>query len=232
MATLLSIILALLVALYFARQFVAPILSLADGARAVAKGDLDVQQTIYRNDELGKLTGLFNHMTIQLRHSREQQEAARHYLEHILNSLTTGVVTLNPERCVITFNHMAENILGQNLSPALGQNISQLTEQNLQTTMLADVFQQILATEYQNKPAQITYNHKDETLILLGKATPLPKDSGGGTVLVFDDVTLWSVHKKKLPGVRLPSDWLTKSVIRLHQFNYRQKDWHGNFRIN
>jgi nitrogen fixation/metabolism regulation signal transduction histidine kinase len=189
MATLLAIVLALLVALYFARQFVAPILSLADGARAVAKGDLDVQQTIYCNDELGKLTSLFNHMTVQLRHSREQQEAARHYLEYILNSLTTGVVTLNSENCLITFNQMAENILGQNLNPISGQNINLLAEQGPQAAMLADVFQQILATQYQNKPVQITYNHKDETLILLGKATPLPKDSGGGTVLVFDDVT-------------------------------------------
>ena len=83
MATLLAIVLALLVALYFARRFVAPILSLAQGARAVAKGDLDVQQTIYGKDELGKLTELFNHMTVQLRHARTQQEAARHYLEHI-----------------------------------------------------------------------------------------------------------------------------------------------------
>ncbi|WP_239424478.1 sensor histidine kinase [Snodgrassella communis] len=201
MATLLAIVLALLVALLFARQFVAPILSLADGARAVAKGDLDIQQTIYRNDELGQLTSLFNHMTVQLRHSREQQEAARHYLEHILNSLTTGVVTLNQEKCLITFNQMAENILGQNLNPILGQNINQLSEQDPQVAMLADVFQQILVTENQNKPAQITYNHKDETLILLGKATPLPEDSGGGTVLVFDDVTaLVSAQKEAAWG--------------------------------
>ncbi|PIT10536.1 PAS domain-containing sensor histidine kinase [Snodgrassella communis] len=201
MATLLAIVLALLVALLFARQFVAPILSLADGARAVAKGDLDIQQTIYRNDELGQLTSLFNHMTVQLRHSREQQEAARHYLEHILNSLTTGVVTLNQEKCLITFNQMAENIFGQNLNPILGQNINQLSEQDPQVAMLADVFQQILVTENQNKPAQITYNHKDETLILLGKATPLPEDSGGGTVLVFDDVTaLVSAQKEAAWG--------------------------------
>jgi PAS domain S-box-containing protein len=201
MATLLAIVLALLVALLFARQFVAPILSLADGARAVAKGDLDIQQTIYRNDELGQLTSLFNHMTVQLRHSREQQEAARHYLEHILNSLTTGVVTLNQEKCLITFNQMAENILGQNLNPILGQNINQLSEQDPQVAMLADVFQQILVTENQNKPAQITYNHKDETLILLGKATPLPEDSGGGIVLVFDDVTaLVSAQKEAAWG--------------------------------
>lgn len=202
MATLLAIILALLVALYFARRFVAPILSLAEGARAVAKGDLSVQQTIYGKDELGKLTELFNHMTTQLRHARSQQEAARHYLEHILNSLTTGVVTLNPQGNLITYNVMAENILGQSLSPCMGYSISQLAEHNSpQMAMLAEVFQQILATEYQTKSVQITYNHKDETLILLGKATPLPADSGGGTVLVFDDVTaLVSAQKEAAWG--------------------------------
>lgn len=201
MATLLAIVLALLVALYFARQFVAPILSLADGARAVAKGDLNVQQTIYRNDELGKLTGLFNHMTVQLRHSREQQEAARHYLEYILNSLTTGVVTLDADNHPITYNQMAENILGQNLDAILGQNIDQLSDLSPQSAMLADVFRQILSTKHQNKPVQITYNHKDETLILLGKATPLPEDSGGGTILVFDDVTaLVSAQKEAAWG--------------------------------
>ena len=202
MATLLAIVLALLVALYFARRFVAPILSLAQGARAVAKGDLDVQQTIYGKDELGKLTELFNHMTVQLRHARAQQEAARHYLEHILNSLTTGVVTLNSEGYLITFNQMAENILGQNLTSCLGQSISQLAEHHSpHMTMLAEVFRQILATEYQSKSVQITYNHKDETLILLGKATPLPEDSGGGTILVFDDVTaLVSAQKEAAWG--------------------------------
>ena len=189
MATLLAIVLALLVALYFARRFVAPILSLAEGARAVAKGDLRAQSTVYRKDELGKLTELFNHMTAQLRISNEQQTAARHYLEHILNSLTTGVVTLDTKGCLKTHNQMAEAILGQDLSRLAGQNISHLADHTPQAEMLSEVFNAILATEYQTKPAQLSYNHKDETLILLGKATPLPEDSGAGTVLVFDDVT-------------------------------------------
>lgn len=188
-ATLLAIVLALLVALYFARGFVAPILSLAESARAIAKGNLDIRQVIYHQDELGKLTELFNHMTIQLRRAREQQEAARHYLEHILNSLTTGVVTLDIAGHIKTFNQMAENILGQDLHRWLGISIHKIDDHSPCSEMLTEVFNGILATEYQNKPAQLTYNHKDETLILLGKATPLPEDGGSGTVLVFDDVT-------------------------------------------
>lgn len=196
MATLLAIVLAMLVALYFSRLFVAPILSLAKGARAIAKGDLSVQPTIYRDDELGKLTELFNYMTNQLRYSHEQQEAARHYLEYILNNLTTGVMTLDPNGRLKTFNQMAESILGQDLNCWLGQDIRQFTNCGPQFEMLADVLTQLINTESQSKPAQITYNHKDETLILLGKATSLPADSGSGTVLVFDDVTAL-VHAQK-----------------------------------
>lgn len=188
-ATLLSIVLALLVALYFTRGFVAPILSLAEGARAIAQGNLDAQQVIYHQDELGKLTELFNHMTVQLRRAREQQESARHYLEHILNSLTTGVVTLDQTGHIKTFNQTAEAILGQDLHRWLGMAIKDINDHSPRSEMLAEVFDCILATEYQTKPAQITYNHKDEASILLGKATPLPEDGGSGTVLVFDDVT-------------------------------------------
>ena len=41
-AALLSIMLALVIALYFARRFIEPILSLAEGAKAVAQGEFGV----------------------------------------------------------------------------------------------------------------------------------------------------------------------------------------------
>ena len=52
-ATLLAIFLALVMALYFARRFVAPVLSLAEGARAVAQGDFSQTRPVFRNDEFG-----------------------------------------------------------------------------------------------------------------------------------------------------------------------------------
>lgn len=190
MATLLAIALALLAALSFARRFVEPILSLADSARAVAQGDLSPQRTVVRSDELGRLQTLFNHMTTQLRVAREEQESARHYLEHVLNSLTTGVITLDQQGMLRTHNHTAENILGQTLEPWHHHHWRDLQNADTpQAVMLGEVIEAIMNTAFQNKPVQIQYNHKDEALILLGKATPLPTDSGDGTVLVFDDVT-------------------------------------------
>ncbi|PJO77309.1 HAMP domain-containing protein [Neisseria brasiliensis] len=196
-AALLAIFLALVMALYFARRFVEPILSLAEGARAVAQGDFSQQRPVYRNDEFGRLTHLFNHMTQQLaiakdvdERSRLQQEAARHYLECVLESLTTGVITLDAEGRLKTFNKSAEHILGVSLVPLWGSNWHDWRGQSPQQTLLADVFAAIEATFDANKPVQVEYAAPDDARILLGKATLLPEDNDSGLVMVIDDVTL------------------------------------------
>ncbi len=196
-AALLAIFLALVMALYFARRFVEPILSLAEGARAVAQGDFSQQRPVYRNDEFGRLTHLFNHMTQQLaiakdvdERSRLQQEAARHYLECVLESLTTGVITLDAEGRLKTFNKSAEHILGVSLVPLWGSNWHDWRGQSPQQTLLADVFAAIEATADTNKPVQVEYAAPDDARILIGKATLLPEDNDSGLVMVIDDVTL------------------------------------------
>lgn len=196
-AALLSIMLALVIALYFARRFIEPILSLAEGAKAVAQGDFSQPRPVYRNDELGQLTRLFNHMTEQLAIAREaeelnriRQEAARHYLETVLESLTAGVITLDKTGRLKTLNRSAENILGLPLSELSGSNWHDWPQSVPQYLLLTELFQTILATEHTGKPVQTAYTGGDEARILLAKATPLPADNGGGTVLVFDDITL------------------------------------------
>ena len=196
-AALLSIMLALVIALYFARRFIEPILSLAEGAKAVAQGDFSQPRPVYRNDELGQLTRLFNHMTEQLAIAREaealnriRQEAARHYLETVLESLTAGVITLDEAGRLKTLNRSAENILGLPLSELSGSNWHDWPQSVPQYLLLTELFQNILATEHTGKPVQTAYTGGDEARILLAKATPLPADNGGGTVLVFDDITL------------------------------------------
>ena len=196
-AALLSIMLALVIALYFARRFIEPILSLAEGAKAVAQGDFSQPRSVYRNDELGQLTRLFNHMTEQLAIAREaeelnriRQEAARHYLETVLESLTAGVITLDETGRLKTLNRSAENILGLPLSELSGSNWHDWPQSVPQYLLLTELFQTILATEHTGKPVQTAYTGGDEARILLAKATPLPADNGGGTVLVFDDITL------------------------------------------
>ena len=196
-ATLLAIFLALVMALYFARRFVAPVLSLAEGARAVAQGDFSQTRPVFRNDEFGRLTQLFNHMTEQLAIAKEadernrlREEAARHYLECVLESLTTGVITLDADGRLKTFNKAAEQILGVSLVSLWGSNWHQWHGKSPQQTLLADVFAAIHETADSDKPVQVEYAAPDDARILLGKATILPEDNDNGVVMVIDDITV------------------------------------------
>ena len=196
-ATLLAIFLALVMALYFARRFVAPVLSLAEGARAVAQGDFSQTRPVFRNDEFGRLTQLFNHMTEQLSIAKEadernrlREEAARHYLECVLESLTTGVITLDADGRLKTFNKAAEQILGISLVSLWGSNWHQWHGKSPQQTLLADVFAAINETADSDKPVQVEYAAPDDARILLGKATILPEDNDNGVVMVIDDITV------------------------------------------
>ncbi len=196
-ATLLAIMLALVLALYFARRFVEPILSLAEGARAVAQGDFSQRRPIFRNDELGRLTHLFNHMTEQLaiaqdasEHNRLQQEAARHYLECVLESLTTGVITVDDTGRLKTYNHSAEDILGIPLAHLLGSSWYDWAQQSPQQSILAETFAAIVDTTVTGKPVELSYAAPDDARILLAKATTLPDDNGNGLVMIFDDITM------------------------------------------
>lgn len=202
-ASLLSISLALVMALYFARRFVEPILSLAEGAKAVAQGDFSQMRPVLRNDEFGRLSKLFNHMTEQLsiakkadERNRKREEAARHYLECVLESLTTGVVVFDETGRLKTFNKAAEHILGMSLVPLWGSNRHGWHGVSVQHTLLAEVFDAIDATAGTDKPVQVGYAAPDDAKILLGKATVLPEDNDNGVVMVIDDITVL-IHAQK-----------------------------------
>ena len=202
-ASLLSIFLALVMALYFARRFVEPILSLAEGAKAVAQGDFSQMRPVLRNDEFGRLSKLFNHMTEQLsiakkadERNRKREEAARHYLECVLESLTTGVVVFDETGRLKTFNKAAEHILGMSLVPLWGSNRHGWHGVSVQHTLLAEVFDAIDATAGTDKPVQVGYAAPDDAKILLGKATVLPEDNDNGVVMVIDDITVL-IHAQK-----------------------------------
>lgn len=193
----LAVMLALVVALYFARRFLEPILSLAEGAKAVAQGDFSQHRPVYRNDELGNLTHLFNHMTEQLgiaqlaeERNRRQQEAARHYLETIVNSISAGVVTIDRTGRLKTHNQSAEIILGSELKQLIHTNWHDWLQAKGETRqiLLGELFQSILATD-NGKTIQTAYSGEDEARILLAKATPLADDNDNDIILVFDDIT-------------------------------------------
>ena len=195
-ASLLAVMLALVMAMTFSYRFIEPILSLAEGARAVAQGDFSRKRPVFRNDELGRLTHLFNHMTEQLNiaqenaeRNRQQTEAARYYLETVLENLTAGVMTFDAEGRLKTYNPSAERILGSSFAGILGTTWQSWAAQSPQFAILSETIGTLLNTADNDKAVQLPYAGPDEARILLGKAATLSEENSRDTVLMFDDVT-------------------------------------------
>ena len=66
LVTLMTLLIALLIAIYLARRLVAPLRDLAEGTQAVAQGDYGKQLPVTSGDELGVLVSSFNRMTQEI----------------------------------------------------------------------------------------------------------------------------------------------------------------------
>ncbi|HEV2827339.1 MAG TPA: ATP-binding protein [Pyrinomonadaceae bacterium] len=130
--TLMLLFVSSWVAIYLARGIATPIKALAEASKEIARGNLSHRVTTFAEDELALLAHSFNQMTTQLADNRSRIEAGsaalreknltleerRDYIETILQSLSTGVVSLDEEDCVTTINGAAARILRLHSVPA------------------------------------------------------------------------------------------------------------------
>jgi PAS domain S-box-containing protein len=121
------------VALFLSKQVTVPIQALAEGTREVSRGNFEHRVDVETQDELGMLVQSFNNMTSQLADSRRQIddftrslqvalqeiERRRKLLETVLESIPTGVISLNAEGRVVNINGAAFRIFGDSARDAL-----------------------------------------------------------------------------------------------------------------
>ena len=98
-------------AFYIAKGLTAPIKSLAEGADEIARGNLSHRVDVLAEDELALLVASFNQMSAKLEENSAELETRRRYIETILQSLATGVISFDAENRVATINQAAMHIL-------------------------------------------------------------------------------------------------------------------------
>ena len=194
LTVLVALFAAFALAYVMARRLVAPLHILAEGTQAVAQGDFSPRQAVYSSDELGVLTQSFNRMTRQLddarreteRH-RSELEAARGYLESILANLSAGVLVFDRNFVLRTVNEGALNILNDDFSGLIGQEVASWPRQTPLGEFIREHFAATEDIEWQAQLEMERLNGMPQVLLLRGSR--LPEVSGGGDVVVFDDVT-------------------------------------------
>jgi len=176
-ALLMALFVAVAVAVTQSNLLAEPLARLAQAMQAVARGDLSRQVAVTTRDELGVLTESFNSMTHQLDEARHVVEAnqvalegSKVRLESILANLSAGVLVFDHELKLSIFNHGATAILGQGLEPFA------------QTMRAAFV-------EHGERDWQRELELKGTGKTLHARGSRLPKATGGGYVVVFDDIT-------------------------------------------
>jgi len=201
--TLLILIAATWLGLYLAKRITRPVQLLAEGARAIGAGHLDVRLEPETGDELGSLVEAFNMMAAELQTNRgklEQSsrdlerkntevEGRRRYIETILERVATGVVSLDAGGRLSTINGAAQRLLGIEQT-AVGQPVREVfsREDLLPLTPLIDAVEQRVE---RGLVQEVTLTRDGREINLATAATVLAgaDRSAEGAVLVLDDVT-------------------------------------------
>ncbi|HMN45220.1 MAG TPA: ATP-binding protein [Povalibacter sp.] len=197
---LLSLFAALYGAFWSARRLVRPIQDLVAGTRAVAKGDLDMRLPLTSHDEMGILVHSFNDMTKRLARSREEArrsqqavEAERTNLAVILARLSTGVISLEPDRTIRTVNQAAAAILNADIESSVGKPLAAAaTDAN---SALFSQFETACSAHLDSGETewreQLVLQGETSRRVLMCACTTLSGEdrSPGGYVIVFDDIT-------------------------------------------
>jgi len=187
-----------------AKSITVPIQKLAEGTKAVAAGDLNFRITAKANDEIGVLVDSFNRMTEDLKVSKAELEQAnfslqysnlelerrRAYIETVLDNIGSGVLSVDADDRITTFNRSAERVLT-------------LKAEEIRSLSLTDVFKPLGLTMFMELVDRLRTGGRETvswegqaelrgTALVLGlNASRLRNEMGRelGAVIVFEDLS-------------------------------------------
>lgn len=186
-----------------AREIAAPLHALAAGTAAIAKGDFTVRLSDSSSDELGVLIRSFNAMTEDLQHKQEALTGANamleeqnlriaghsQYIETVLNTVASGVISFNQEGTINTVNNAAAEILHTQQESLVGQPIANLLPAP-HGHMLAEICQRL--RERADTKVQHTVSIRignDERRLFINVVGFATEGIFRGAVAVFEDIS-------------------------------------------
>jgi len=205
MITLVIIFVAIWIGLYMARELTIPVERLVYGAQQVGRGNLDMEIEVYGEDELSVLVDSFNKMTRDLKDNRGQLtqasadlEKRRQQLEAVLTNVGTGVIVVDRNAEITTFNRAVSQLLAIKAEDALGRRYNEiLKSKDVEIGPLIEVIKRAMDPVpggYDTpEVAQWSMRGGDQAKALAAVASSLregPNAEPWGVVVVIDDMTL------------------------------------------
>jgi two-component system sensor histidine kinase AtoS len=201
---LFTIVLGNLGSIFFARRITKPISKLVGTTISAAQGDLHQVIDIRTGDEIEELGRNFNFMMEQIRlHRNELEDRLREitslkaYADHVLASMTNGLMTIDLEKKIVTVNEMAERIIRRGKEEIAGFSMEQvLGEQHPLYKILMETLTQGKGISH----IEVELKRDGESLWLIA-GTSLLIGGGGktiGALVIFQDITQIKTLEEKL----------------------------------
>ena len=178
-------------AFYIARGLTVPIRSLAEGAEKIAEGKLGHRVDVVAEDELALLVTAFNEMSTRLEENSAELTERRRYIETVLLSLPTGVISVDAENHVGTINPAARAMLKLERAGVTGSELGSLlsgADRDVLDRLIARARRVGHAADQTKLHAEGASGSLDgEGMPVAITATALPE--GRGAVLVLEDLS-------------------------------------------
>lgn len=183
-------------AFYIARGLTVPLNALAEGADKIAQGNLGHRVEVLAEDELAILVESFNQMSGKLAENSAELEERRRYIETVLQSLSTGVISFDDKNKVTTINKAAIQILRLEDADSTEFELSKIVNDENRTILerllnrakrIGQASEQTVL-QAKNSDGSLAPN---ESLPVALTARALPRSFGetSGVVLVIEDLS-------------------------------------------
>jgi two-component system, NtrC family, nitrogen regulation sensor histidine kinase NtrY len=189
-------------ALYLSKQITRPVEALADAMNAIGEGQYEQRITVSATAELGELVRSFNHMASDLEQSRRLAESSasqlsaanltlesrRKELETILETIPSGVVTLDSECSILQANRAFLDLV----APHQPRNLTGVPLKSLFAPEVASELSVLERRAQRMGLASTEFEMPSSGRVLSLTATISALDLGTvkrGSILVIEDVT-------------------------------------------
>lgn len=164
-----------------------PIVNLADSAAKFRQGDLDTQVSIQSSvSEISQLANTLEDARIALQHSMEQLQAEKDWIEHLLNSIVEGTLTLDAQNRITFASAGVGKIIERELEQIIGRKVDDIflpVEGEV-------VFSNQLPSAGQQRRVSVKLINGQERLLSISKADFVPPvASDANRALVIRDVS-------------------------------------------
>jgi two-component system nitrogen regulation sensor histidine kinase NtrY len=190
--SLIFLLAAIWLGLWFADRIVAPVVSLLNAARRVSAGDLDAKVSeVQGPGDLQTLARAFNRMTYQLKEQRNelmtanlQLDERRRFTEAMLSGVSAGVIGVEPDGVISLVNPSAITLIGMSERDLLGRKLSDVLP------AFSIVFEQALSRVSGWAEGQVNTRVGTHERNFVVRVTTEASDSDDhGYVVTFDDIS-------------------------------------------